>query len=178
MSWRSYRAPAVLGHCRFESRIFSNRWRLLQGEMVLAELTRFPTRHISVMSLPDGSEQELRPDGWGTVVARQNGTELGRITRASWWGRTWEVATPGFACALTCDPRPRHWSLRFGSEPFASLNGTLFSYNRLQVDTAVAVPISALALVWHVLARSWELAAAPGQLIPAGGSYRLITNRG
>jgi hypothetical protein len=177
MPGRSLRPPAVLGDCRFESRFLSNHWRLLKGDEVIAEMTRVPARHISVVHLPDGSEQVLRPANWGTVAAFEQGEERGRIVRASWWGRSWEVATPEFACTLSCDPPPRRWSLRFGSERFGRLSGTLFSYNRMEVHTDLMVPITALALAWHVLARSWELAAAPGQLLPEGGVHRVAAGR-
>jgi hypothetical protein len=177
MSGRSLRPPAILGDCRFESRFLSNRWRLLQGDSVVAEMRRIPSRHISVVQLPDGSEQVLRPEGWGTVIAFEQGRERGRIVRASWWGRAWEVTTPEFACTLSCDPLPRSWSLRFGSERFGRLSGTLFSYNRTRVHTDLMVPITALALAWHVLARSWELAAAPGQLLPSARAHREPANR-
>jgi hypothetical protein len=64
------------------------------------------------------------------------------------------------------DPIPRHWSLRFGTEPVGHLRGAAFSYNHLKVHTDLAVPLVSLALAWHVLARPWEAAAAPGVLRP------------
>jgi hypothetical protein len=73
------------------------------------------------------------------------------------------------------DPLPRRWSLRFGSEPVGRLAGGLLSYNHLAVHTDLAVPVVALALTWHVLARPWEAAAAPGALVPqrAPTAYRM-----
>lgn len=162
------------GVCRFESALLSNRWRLVQGREVLAELQRVPSRHISLLRLPDRTLIELRPSGWGTVIAYRGDEEVGRVTRRSWWGRRWELAGPGFACALTSDPLPRRWSLRYGNEPVGSLAGALLSYNRLDVHTHIAIPVASLALAWHVLARPWEAAAAPGALVPSREAYRVL----
>jgi hypothetical protein len=96
------------------------------------------------------------------------------VERRSWWGRRWDLFGPSFACALTSDPLPRRWSLRYGNEPVGRLAGTLFSYNRLTVHTDVAVPTVSLALAWHVLARPWEAAAAPGALVPVREPYRVL----
>ncbi len=171
MTYRPGRPPVVFGDCRFVSALLSNRWRLVQGQKVLAQLQRVPTRHISYVLLPDRTQVELRPFGWGTVVAYQGGQEVGRVVRRSWLGRAWELTGPGFACDLTSDPMPRHWSLRYGNEAVGRLAGTLLSYNRVSVHTDVAVPVASLALAWHVLARPWEAAAAPGALVPAREPY-------
>ena len=154
----------------------SNRWRLLQGTRVLADLQRVPSRHVSLLRLADGPGLELRPAGWGTVVAVQGDTEVGRVVRQSWWGRRWQLTGPGFACDLTSDPMPRRWSLRFGTEPVGRLSGAPLSYNHLAVHTDLAVPVVSLALAWHVLARPWEAAAAPGALVPARAPvpYRVV----
>ena len=166
MPYRLPRVPTVVGNCRFESTMMSNHWRLLQDRRVLAELQRVPSRHVSLLRYAGSEEIELRPAGWGTVVAMHGSTELGRVVRRSWWGRRWHLSGPGFACDLTSDPRPRRWSLRFGTEPVGHLAGAAFSYNRLRVHTDLAVPVVSLALAWHVLARPWEAAASPGALVP------------
>jgi hypothetical protein len=167
---RVVRHPVVIGDCRFESRLFSNRWRLVQRNLAIADLRRMPSRHVTMLHLPDQQPLQLRPARWN---------EYGRIERQSWWGRRWEISGSGFACALTSDPLPRRWTLRFGSEPVARLSGTPWSYNQLAVSTHVAVPVTVLALAWHVLARPWEAAAAPGALIPAHReSYRIIGSHG
>ncbi len=180
MNGRVVRNPVVIGDCRFESRFFSNRWRLVQRDAVIAELRRMPSRHMTMLHLPDQQPVELRPARWGTVIAADpDGNERGRIERQSWWGRRWEISGSGFACALTSDPLPRRWTLRFGTEPVARLSGTPWSYNQLAVHTDVAVPVTALALAWHVLARPWEAAAAPGALIPVRReSFRIISDHG
>jgi hypothetical protein len=176
MAYRLPRLPTVVGNCRFESPLMSNRWRLLQDRKVLAEAQRVPTRHISLLRLADSTNLELRPAGWGTVVALAGEQEVGRATRRNWWGRRWQLSSPGFACDLVSDPMPRRWSLRFGSEPVGHLSGGLLTYNRLLIHTDLAVPVVSLALAWHVLARPWEAAAAPGALVPstAASSYRVV----
>ena len=179
MSYRLLRVPAVVGDCRFESALLSNRWRLLQDRKVLAELQRIPSRHVSLLRMAGGTLLELRPSGWGTVVAMHGETEVGRVVRRSWWGRRWQLSGPGFACDLTSDPLPRRWSLRFGSEPVGRLAGAALSYNRLRVHTDLAVPVVSLALAWHVLARPWEAAAAPGALVPAPSPpHRVVPRSG
>ncbi len=180
MNERVVRNPVVFGDCRFESSFLSNLWRLIHQDSVIAELRRVPSRHITMLRLPEDEPIELRPEGWGTVVASDaTGNERGRIERQSWWGRRWEISGSGFACVLTSDPRPRRWTMRLGTEPVARLSGTAWSYNRLSVHTDVAVPVTALALAWHVLARPWEAAAAPGALVPARReSFRMISDHG
>lgn len=155
----------VIGEARFTSRAFSNRWQVLvRGEMQ-ATLQRDPSRHVSTALLADGTALELAPEGWGTVVARAGEEEWGRIVRTSWWGRSWELNAGGFACELRSDPLPRRWSIRIGSEPVGSLTGGRLTYNHLEIHTDIGVPLTALILAWHVLARPWEQAAAPGTLV-------------
>ncbi len=171
------RVPVVIGDCQFRSVLFSNRWSLEQGERRLALTRRIPSRHVSEVLLADGSEYEIRPQGWGTVIAAgEDGSELGRVVRTSWLGRSWELTTPSFACHLTSDPLPRRWSLRIGTEPVGRLSGSAVSYNRLRVHTDVAVPVVGLTLAWHVLARPWEAASTPVSLVPSQAArppYRL-----
>jgi hypothetical protein len=155
----------VSGEIRFVSRPFSNRWWLMAGDQDVAELRRIPRDHVSEVELTDGTRYRLEPEGWGTVVAVENGAERGRIIRRSWWGRAWDLISPTFGYALTSDLLPRRWSLRVGNEPVGRLEGTLFSYNRLRVHADVGVPVLPLVMSWHVLARPWEAAAAPGSLV-------------
>lgn len=174
------RVPVVIGDCRFRSVVFSNRWSLEQNDRQLALARRIPSRHVSEVVLADGHSFEIRPQGWGTVVAAdEDGTEMGRVVRTSWLGRSWDLSTPAFACRLTSDPLPRRWSLRIGTEPVGRLSGSPISYNRLSVHTDVAVPVAGLVLAWHVLARPWEAAATPVALVPAHmprTAYRLHPN--
>jgi hypothetical protein len=180
MNDRLLRNPVVIGDCRFESRFLSNLWRLVQRDQVIADLRRMPSRHISMLHIPGQPTVELRPTSWGTVVALDpDENERGRIERQSWWGRRWEITGSGFACALTSDPLPRRWTLRLGTEPVARLSGTAWSYNRLAVHADLAVPVVSLALAWHVLARPWEAAAAPGALVPVRREpFRIISDHG
>jgi hypothetical protein len=155
----------VMGEGAFRSLPFSNHWSLIHKGETIAHLRRIPSRHTSEIDLPDGTRLELVPEGWGTVVALEDGEERSRIERRSWWGRSWEISGPGFGCLMTSDLMPRRWTLRIGNEPAGRLAGTILSYNRLDVQTDVAIPASALALAWHVIARPWEQAAAPGVLV-------------
>jgi hypothetical protein len=162
------RPPVVIGDCRFHSVLFSNRWSLERDGRQLALARRVPSRHVSEVVFAEGTRCELRPQGWGTVTAvDDDNTELGRVVRTSWLGRSWDLTTPSFACRLTSDPLPRRWSLRIGTEPVGRLAGSPVSYNRLRVHTDVAVPVVGLMLAWHVLARPWEAASAPVTLVPA-----------
>jgi hypothetical protein len=171
------RVPVVIGDCRFRSVAFSNRWSLEQNDRQLALARRIPSRHVSEVMLADGSVLEIRPQGWGTVVAAdEDDGEMGRVVRTSWLGRSWDLSTPSFACRLTSDPLPRRWSLRIGTEPVGRLSGSPLSYNRLRIHADVAVPVVGLLLAWHVLARPWEAAATPVTLVPVRApraAYRL-----
>jgi hypothetical protein len=66
---------------------------------------------------------------------------------------------------------PRHWTIRVGNEPVGRLFGGLLSYNRLTVEADVGIQVLALVMAWHVLARPWEAAAAPGSLVPADRAH-------
>ncbi len=158
--------PVVVGESQFRSGVFSNRWTLAQGSNSLANLRRDPSRHTSSGRFEEGPRFQLTPSGWGTVLMETDELPLGRIDRRSWWGRRWEIGGTGFACELTSDPMPRRWTLRIGGEPIGRLKGNPLSYNKLAVHTDVSVPVHALVLAWHVLARPWEAAAAPRALVP------------
>ena len=157
----------VSGESVFLSNPLSNRWSLWHREEQIAEMRRFPRRHVSEVSLDDGTRLRLEPDGWGMVVAREGAKEWGRIVRRSWWGRQWDLISPTFGYAITSDLMPRRWTIRVGNEPVGRLAGGLLSYNRLAVYTDVAVQVLPLVMSWHVLARPWEAAAAPGSLVPS-----------
>jgi hypothetical protein len=156
---------ALVGEYRFVSRILSNDWELVGQDGVVARLRRIPSTHTSLVSLSDGRRLDLQPAGWGTVVAIGD-AEQARIERQSWWGRRWEVTGVGFGYELTSDPMPRRWTLRIGGHPVGRLAGTIWSYNRIVVQNDVAVPVHAVILAWHVIARPWEAAAAPRVLRP------------
>lgn len=156
---------ALVGDHRFVSRFMSNDWELVGPDGVVARMRRVPSTHTSLVWLPDGRKLELEPAGWGTVLATGD-PEKAKIERQSWWGRRWEITGATFGYELTSDPLPRRWTLRIGGHPVGRLAGTAWSYNRLEVHTDVAVPVHAVILSWHVLARPWEAAAAPRVLKP------------
>ena len=165
MSTGRWIPQVVVGDCRFDSGLFSNRWTLSREDKKLAELQRDPSRHTSQGTFGDGTTFDLTPSGWGTVELEAAGAPLGRIDRHSWWGRCWEISGVGFACDLTSDPLPRRWTFRIGGEPIGHLSGTMWSYNHLTVHTDVSMPVYSLVLAWQVLARPWEQAAAPRSLV-------------
>jgi hypothetical protein len=158
----------VSNECLFTSAPFSHQWTLrCRGEQ-LAAMRRIPRQHISEIVLDDGIGIRLQPEGWGTVVALEGDKEWGRIVRRSWWGRRWDLISPTFGYTLTSDLMPRRWTIRVGNEPVGRLQGGLLSYNRLEVQADVAVQVLPLVMAWHVLARPWEAASAPGALVPTG----------
>ncbi len=155
------------GSARLLSPLASNRWRLVQDGSDQATLHRFPRHRMSAVLLDDGTEWRLEPRGWGTVVALEDGAELARIVRRSWWGRSWDLESQAFSLSLVSRPAPRRWAFVVGTEPVAHLAGSLFSYNRLRVEADLAVPLVALLLAWQVVVRPWELASYPLALRPA-----------
>lgn len=157
--------PQLVGTHRFHSRLFSNFWILARDDEVVARVRRIPSIHVSHVTFPDGGKLELVPAGWGSVIAEGDAEEA-RIDRESWWGRAWRVSGKGFSYDLTSDHLPRRWTLRVGGHPVARLAGTLWSYNRLVVQPDFALPVHAVLLSWHVLARPWEAAATPRVLVP------------
>jgi hypothetical protein len=157
--------PELVGTHHFHSRLFSNDWLLVRDDEVVARVRRIPSLHVSRVAFPDGGRLELRPAGWGTVIA-EGDAEDARIDRESWWGRLWRVSGKGFSYELTSDHLPRRWTLRVGGHPVARIAGTLWSYNRMTIQPDFAVPVHAVLLSWHVLARPWEAAATPRVLVP------------
>lgn len=158
----------VHGSVELVSPWFSNRWRVIADGRELATLQRFGRIHVSTVTLPDGTRWILEPHGQSVVRAIDGiDHEFARITRESWWGRHWAVTGPGFSYELTSHPIPRRWTIEVGGAPVAGITGSLVSYNRVRLDTTLSVPLIAALLSWHVIARPWEAAAAPGALVPA-----------
>lgn len=157
----------IRGEAQLTSPWFSNDWMLTNQGMQLAWLRRFPRLHISAVQLADGSEWTLEPDGFAVVKAVDaDGTEVGRVTRRSWWGRRWDLTGPGFNYELISHPIPRRWNIEVGGSSFAEIKGSLVSYNTVAIDAPLSLPTVAAVLAWHVIARPWEAAAAPAGLIP------------
>ena len=158
--------PGLVGTHMFHSRLFSNDWVLQDAAgTTIARIRRLPSIHVSNVVLADHGRLQLKPEGWGRVVAFGD-QEAAQIERESWWGGRWRVSGKGFEYLMTSDHRPRRWTLRIGDHPMARLAGTSLSYNRVTLDTDFAVPIHAALLCWHVLARPWEAAATPKVLVP------------
>jgi hypothetical protein len=161
------RSRSILGHAELRSLPLSTQWTLVAGDRELAKLRRFPRQHTSSVKLADGTVWNLVPTGWGVVRAMHGSEEVSRITRRSWWGRRWSIESIGFAVDLVSRPLPRRWSMTVGGQPIAEIAGSLFSYNRVSLDASLNVPVSAVVLAWQVIARPWEQAAHPVQLVPA-----------
>jgi hypothetical protein len=160
----------VYGQGQLRSPLGSNRWRLFANDDELALLRRQGRLHISRVLLPSGEEATLAPDERSAVAALdENGNELARITRTSWFGRRWEITSQKWAYELVSDPRPRRWHVTVGGTSVAQMTGSLFSYNRVTIDAPLGVPLLVVALAWHVIARPWEAAAAPATLIADTG---------
>lgn len=158
----------VYGTAELVSQFGSNKWRLLSNDEEVAHLRREGRLHISRITVPSGEEAVLAPHGQSVVVAlADDGEELARITRTSWLGRHWDIASKRWAYELHSDPRPRRWQVMIGGTSVAQISGSLVSYNRVQVEAPLGIPILVLALGWHVIARPWEAAAAPSTLIAA-----------
>ena len=158
----------VYGQAEMRSPWLSNRWRLYANDTELATLRRLGRLHISRIYLSTGEEAALAPDERSAVVALDTeGNELARITRTSWFGRRWEVTSKRWAYELVSDPRPRRWHITVGGTSVAQITGSLVSYNRVDIEAPLGVPLLVVALAWHVIARPWEAAAEPGGLVPA-----------
>ena len=144
----------------------SNRWRLLGNDGEVATLRRLGRLHISRIYLPNGEEAVLAPQGRSVVSALDTeGSELARITRTSWFGRSWEISSKRWAYELKSDPRPRRWQITVGGTSVAQISGSLVSYNTVKIDAPLGVPILVVALAWHSIARPWEAASAPATLV-------------
>lgn len=156
----------VYGTAQLVSPLMSSRWQLIVGDDVVAELRRSGRLHISRIQVPNGEEAVLAPHGRSVVVALDTeGNELARITRRSWVGRRWDIESKRWVYELISHPRPRRWHLTVGGTAVAQIEGSLVSYNQVNVDAPLGVPILVLALAWHVVARPWEAAAAPTTLV-------------
>ena len=156
------------GSAEMRSPWFSSEWRLTQGGREIAEMRRHARMHVSTVTFAEGERWLLEPQGWGVVRAMDSGeTEIARVVRRSWIGRRWELTAPAWAYELVSDPLPRRWHFAVGNVAVAQIAGSLFSYNRVRIDTTLAVPVAAVMLAWHVIARPWEAAAAPAGLVPA-----------
>jgi hypothetical protein len=157
----------LVGDFELTSPWFSNQWELLQNGNQLAQIERLGRVYVSMVTLPDGSRWALAPHGQGVVrVVDANGDEFARVTRRSWIGRRWDLTSQIYSYELISNRRPRAWTIAIGGAPVAEFHGSLVSYNHVHGSSLVAVPMSAVLLAWHVIARPWEAAAEPRGLVP------------
>lgn len=164
---RSFTDHLITGSAELRSPWFSSRWELLANGEVLARIRRMGRLYVSTVSLPDGSLWVVEPAGTSAVrLLDSPDHEVARITRQSWWGRRWNVTGERFSYDLVSHPTPRRWRFELGGSTIAELSGSLVSYNRVRVESLLALPVPALILGWHVIARPWEAAAAPRGLVP------------
>ena len=158
----------VYGNLELRSPWFDNRWELRQGDQRLARLQRLGRLYVSRVELPDGCQWMLEPHGTGVVRAVDaDGTEIGRVERLSWLGRRWNLVSQTFNYELDSHPRPRAWAITIGGATLAEIRGSLVSYNKVDVNAMIGVPMVAVLLAWQVIARPWEAAAEPRGLVPA-----------
>ena len=158
----------VSGDIELESPWLSSEWRMVQREQELAWIRRHGRLYVSDVQLADGTRWLLEPAGSGVVRAVESpGTEIARVERRSWIGRRWDLASQLFAYELISDPRPRRWFISVGGAPVAQISGSLVSYNTVAVTTSIGIPLVAVLLAWHVIARPWEAAAEPRGLVPS-----------
>ncbi len=165
----------VYGTAHLDSPFLSSRWRLTDGDSEVAQLRRLGRLHISKVLLPNGEEAVLTPHEQSVVLALDSeGGELARITRTSWFGRSWDITSKRWAYELKSDPRPRRWQIMVGGTSVAQISGSLVSYNKVNVEAPLGVPILVVALAWHVVARPWEAAAAPTTLVASSGEETIV----
>lgn len=164
---RRAQARTILGYAEMTSHFFSNEWRLEQDDQRIARMRRYPRQRTSRVLLDDDTMWEMKPRGWGTVVIFEDDKQFAQIDRRSWWGRLWEIRSPGYALDLVSHPLPRRWRLAIGGEPIAEMSGSMVSYNRLRMNASIGVPVAAALLAWQVVVRPWEAASFPVGKVPA-----------
>ncbi len=161
------RLPTISGDARLHSHWLSNEWALIQNDQVIAQIRRIGRLSVSVVDLGTHGSLVLEPAGPGVVHAVDgHEEEVARITRRSWWGRRWDITGIGFNFELVSDPRPRRWHIMIANAPLGTLTGSLLSYNRVHLHSAMGIPIPAVLLAWQVIARPWEAANEPRGLVP------------
>jgi hypothetical protein len=155
----------MTGDLELRSPLFSNEWVLRQGDVEVARLRR--RNYSSIVDLAAGGRGVIEPVADGTVHATVADREVARIRRRSWLGRHWEITGPGFAYDLFHRSTPRRWRLTLANGTIGEIDGAPMSYNRVRFHNQMAVPLSAMLLSWHVVARPWEAASEPRVLVPA-----------
>ncbi len=161
------RVPSIAGQAALVSPLFSSRWRLVQDGRVIADLRRLGRIYVTTADLGPAGRLVMEPAGQGTVRAMDDeGREVAKIVRTSWLGRSFEITGSGYQYDLVSDRRPRRWHIAIAGAPITEIAGSLLSYNNVMVNSSLAVPVPAVLLAWHVVARPWEAAAEPRGLLP------------
>ena len=157
----------VYGKAQLRSPWFSGNWRLLGDSGELARMHRMGRIYTTAVTMDKGGQWLLEPHGSGVVRAIDSeGNEFARIVRTSWLGRRWDLLSPAWNFELISNPRPRSWRIAIGGATAAEMRGSLASYNRVDVNALIGVPLAAVMLGWHVIARPWEAIAEPSGLLP------------
>ena len=158
---RNAAGPKPIGLVTIASPWFSRRWRFSGNSGPLAEATRNVAQRTSRVMLADGREWLLSPDGWGRVQLIENDHVVATAERADFLGRTWDLHSDRFAYQLkSTSMLRRRWTIGPIGSPFAELNGGLVSFNRMELDSGLPIPLEAVTLAWQVIVRPWEAAAA------------------
>lgn len=157
----------ILGHATMASPWFSSIWTLRNDDAEVARIQRLGRIYASRVRLQDGRQWLIEPCGEGIVhLLDEDLNETARITRRSWLGRRWDITATNFSYELLSRPAPRRWQIGVGGAPIAEIQGSPLSYNRVDIEAQLNLPVEAVLLAWHVVARPWEAAAAPRGLIP------------
>ena len=157
----------VYGRVQMRSPWFSNNWRMVRDGSEVLRVRRLGRIYTSMVALPDKTRWVLDPHGAGVVRALDSeGNEFARVIRRSWVGRRWELVSPHWNFELVSRSRPRAWDIEIGGSPAAEIRGSLISYNSVDVHALIGVPLAAVLLSWHVIARPWEAVAEPSGLLP------------
>ncbi len=155
----------IYGNVELRSPWFSNRWRVTRDNTEICSVQRLGRIYTSIVTFPSGAKWVFDPHGNGVVRALDaEGKEFARVVRRSWLGRRWDLLSYGWNYELASHPRPRSWAIEIGGAPAAEIRGSLVSYNRVGVNAMIGVPLAAVLLGWHVIARPWEAIAEPSGL--------------
>jgi hypothetical protein len=150
------------------SPLFSRAWELRQNAGLVAVGRRHVWKRTSEVELNDGRHWLISPSGWGTVELTERSEVLANAERQTWLGRVWDLTGESFGYELRARSMAlRRWSIELGGGPIAHLDGGVASFNRLQIEANLPVPLEAVMLSWHIIVRAWEAAASAAA---AGGS--------
>jgi hypothetical protein len=157
----------IYGKVELRSPWLSNHWVLQRDGSEICRIRRLGRIYTSIVSRPDVARWVLDPHGNGVVRALDgDGAEFARVVRRSWFGRRWDLFSPTWNYELVSRPRPRAWAIEIGGAELAEIRGSLISYNKVDVNAMIGIPLATILLAWHVIARPWEAVAEPSGLRP------------